>query len=153
MGRTRCPVRSRKPLRDFRFWRVTHTGEIRYVTISADPIFDEHGAFRGYQGVGRDRTEEELASRRREGARFELLQAIGNLTEGVSLWDHEDRLVICNSEYYRQAGRAADKLRPGVTFSRPIWALFMIAGNCLALKTTGQPSLRSASLCGESLSR
>ena len=117
-------LEARKPLRDFRFWRVTHTGEIRYVTISADPIFDEHGAFRGYQGVGRDRTEEELASRRREGARFELLQAIGNLTEGVSLWDHEDRLVICNSEYYRQAGRAADKLRPGVTFETYLGALY-----------------------------
>jgi PAS domain S-box-containing protein len=59
---------ARLPFRDFEFRRVEPAGKIRYVSVSGAPVFDEQGAFKGYEGIGRNiterkRIEEELRSR------------------------------------------------------------------------------------------
>ena len=58
---------ARQPFRDLEYARTGLDGT-HYVSISGAPIFDDEGAFRGYQGIGRDiterkRIEEELRSR------------------------------------------------------------------------------------------
>ena len=42
---------------DFVFLRHNKAGELRYLSVSGEPLFDEHGKFRGYHGVGKDITE------------------------------------------------------------------------------------------------
>ena len=42
---------------DFVFLRYNKAGELRYLSVSGEPLFDEHGNFRGYHGVGKDITE------------------------------------------------------------------------------------------------
>ena len=42
---------------DFVFLRHNKAGELRYLSVSGEPLFDEQGNFRGYHGVGRDITE------------------------------------------------------------------------------------------------
>src|SRR5438045_1320048 len=42
---------------DFVFLRHNKAGELRYLSVSGEPLFDEKGAFRGYHGVGKDITE------------------------------------------------------------------------------------------------
>jgi PAS domain S-box-containing protein len=42
---------------DFVFLRHNKAGELRYLSVSGEPLFDEHGNFRGYHGVGKDITE------------------------------------------------------------------------------------------------
>ncbi|HZE59710.1 MAG TPA: PAS domain S-box protein [Burkholderiales bacterium] len=42
---------------DFVFLRYNKAGELRYLSVSGEPLFDEKGAFRGYHGVGKDITE------------------------------------------------------------------------------------------------
>ncbi len=46
----------RQSFRDLEYWRPGKNGPV-YTSISGAPIFDEHGRFKGYQGVGRNITE------------------------------------------------------------------------------------------------
>jgi PAS domain S-box-containing protein len=42
---------------DFVFLRYNKAGELRYLSVSGEPLFDEKGKFIGYHGVGKDITE------------------------------------------------------------------------------------------------
>lgn len=42
---------------DFVFLRYNKAGELRYLSVSGEPLFDEKGSFVGYHGVGKDITE------------------------------------------------------------------------------------------------
>ena len=42
---------------DFVFLKYNKAGELRYLSVSGEPLFDERGKFRGYHGVGKDITE------------------------------------------------------------------------------------------------
>jgi PAS domain S-box-containing protein len=42
---------------DFVFLRYNKAGELRYLSVSGEPLFDEKGRFIGYHGVGKDITE------------------------------------------------------------------------------------------------
>ena len=42
---------------DFVFLRYNRAGELRYLSVSGEPLFDEKGRFIGYHGVGKDITE------------------------------------------------------------------------------------------------
>ena len=59
---------ARQPFRDLECRRVGADGNTRYLSMSGAPIFDEHGRFKGYHGIGRNiteskRIEEELRAR------------------------------------------------------------------------------------------
>jgi PAS domain S-box-containing protein len=64
----RAVLDARQPFRDLEYCRLGQDGRPRYISVSGVPIFDEHGSFKGYQGIGRDiserkRIEEELRAR------------------------------------------------------------------------------------------
>ncbi len=42
---------------DFIFLRYNKAGELRYLSVSGEPLFDDQGKFKGYHGVGKDITE------------------------------------------------------------------------------------------------
>lgn len=42
---------------DFVFLRYNKAGELRYLSVSGEPLFDQKGKFIGYHGVGKDITE------------------------------------------------------------------------------------------------
>jgi len=42
---------------DFTFLRYNKAGELRYLAVSGEPLFDEQGKLKGYHGVGKDITE------------------------------------------------------------------------------------------------
>ena len=42
---------------DFVLLRYKTSGELRYLSIGGEPLFDEHGRLRGYHGIGKDVTE------------------------------------------------------------------------------------------------
>lgn len=46
-----------EPFSDFVFLRYNRSGELRYLSVSGEPLFGEQGAFKGYHGVGKDITE------------------------------------------------------------------------------------------------
>ncbi len=69
---------AREPFQDFEYGRRDAQGEVHYVSVSGQPLFDANGEFRGYRGVGKDITRrkrdeaalrdahEELGARARE---------------------------------------------------------------------------------------
>jgi two-component system, cell cycle sensor histidine kinase and response regulator CckA len=56
-------------------------------------------------------TKEEL-----KRARQQLIDGIEGLTDGLALYDADDRLVVCNSRYGELFGLRAELLRPGTPF-------------------------------------
>lgn len=82
-------VMRREAFRDFEMVQRASDGSKQVLLISGEPMFDDHGAFSGYRGVGRNVTEQ----RRAEDARRELeehlletqkLEAIGVLAGGIA---------------------------------------------------------------------
>ena len=57
----RQQVEAHQPFRDFVVCRYDQHGNMRYSSVSGEPIFDESGDFAGYRGVGRDITAKRIA--------------------------------------------------------------------------------------------
>jgi PAS domain S-box-containing protein len=53
----RAKLQRHEPFSEFVFLRYNRAGELRYLSVSGEPLFDERGQFRGYHGVGKDITE------------------------------------------------------------------------------------------------
>lgn len=70
---------ARKPFRDFEYQRRAADGQIRYISLSGTPLFDENGVFRGYRGIGRDITDRKRAQERITYlAQFDVLTSLPN---------------------------------------------------------------------------
>jgi PAS domain S-box-containing protein len=53
----RARLRRMESFSDFVLLRYKTSGELRYLSVSGEPLFDEHGRLRGYHGIGKDITE------------------------------------------------------------------------------------------------
>lgn len=53
----RARLKRHEPFSDFVFLRYNRSGELRYLSVSGEPLFDEQGQFKGYHGIGKDITE------------------------------------------------------------------------------------------------
>jgi PAS domain S-box-containing protein len=64
-----------EPFSDFVFLRYNNSGELRYLSITGEPVFDNDGKFTGYRGVGKDVTEQAQAQKALEDseARYRML--------------------------------------------------------------------------------
>ena len=83
-------------------------------------IRDEDGQPVEVVGSWSDITErkraEEAALKEIHEARTRLTEAIETISEGFSLYDAEDKLIICNSRYRELFASHADVMVPGVSF-------------------------------------
>jgi PAS domain S-box-containing protein len=50
-----------EPFSDFVYMAPGNAGEVRYLSVTGEPIFDAQGKFKGYHGVGKDVTEKARA--------------------------------------------------------------------------------------------
>ena len=107
---------ARRPFRDFRFRRTAPSGGVRHLSISGVPIFDADGAFRGYRGIGRDITEEVIATSRAIEAQTRLVDALESIPDSVVMLDAEDRFVLCNTQYRELYRPIAHLFVPGARF-------------------------------------
>ena len=87
--RHRRQLEAHEPFRDFEITHQGADGQLHTVSVSGEPMFDDHGRFTGYRGVGRDITEQ----RRGQSVRLELeaqlresqkMEAIGVLAGGIA---------------------------------------------------------------------
>ena len=51
-------LETRQPFNDFVYRRTDSNDQIRYLSTSGQPIFDENGVFKGYRGVAKDVTQQ-----------------------------------------------------------------------------------------------
>jgi PAS domain S-box-containing protein len=61
--RHRAKLERREPFNDFVYLRRGKSGDMRYLSVSGEPVFDRDGQFTGYRGTGRDVTEQVRAQK------------------------------------------------------------------------------------------
>ena len=71
----RAKLERHEPFSSFVFMRYNNAGELRYLSVTGEPVFDRNGHFEGYRGVGKDVTEEVRVQKAIESseARYRLL--------------------------------------------------------------------------------
>jgi diguanylate cyclase (GGDEF)-like protein len=84
LGAYVATLQARLPFRGFEF-TAQAGGVIRHYTVSGEPVFDAHGTFQGYRGVGRDITE-----------RKRVEQALTRLTHYESLTGLPNRALLAD---------------------------------------------------------
>ncbi len=109
-------LKNRRRFRDFSYSVKCPDGLWRQIKISGKPIFEQDGEFLGYRGTGSDITAETQA-------RSRLMAANEIMPGAFALWDHENRLVLCNRKYYQYYKVLNDRIRPGVTFEELVLLL------------------------------
>lgn len=105
-----------RPFRDFVYSRRKDDGSLRYRRISGTPVFDANGTFKGYRGTYRDITAQVLAQQQAAMHRDRFRRAIESLAEGFALYDADDKLVVCNTQFRELSRPIADRLIEGSTF-------------------------------------
>lgn len=113
----------RRPFRDLRYRYPRSDGSTGWVSVSGKPVFDEHGAFAGYRGSGREISRQvAMESRLREltekarAAEQRLRVAIESIADAFVLYDADDRLVLFNEKYREFYRKSADVMVPGMSF-------------------------------------
>lgn len=96
-------LENHRPFRDF-IYATTYLGRLRYLKISGKPRFDARGMFLGHVGTTTDVTTMVEAQKQRESAEHRLKAAVEQMPSGVAIWDTDDRLVVCNEEYWSGGG-------------------------------------------------
>ncbi|NVJ91894.1 MAG: PAS-domain containing protein [Methylocystaceae bacterium] len=107
---------NRRRFRDYSYAVSCPDGVWRQIKVSGKPIFNVEGEFTGYRGTGSDITAETQA-------RSRLMAANEIMPGAFALWDHENRLVLCNRKYYQFYKTLNDRIRPGVTFEELVLLL------------------------------
>lgn len=79
MNEHRRQVESHQTFRDFQYAYTLASGEIWWVSVSGEPIFDEVGQFQGYRGIGTNITEKKrIESQVRQLAEYDYLTGLPN---------------------------------------------------------------------------
>jgi len=105
-----------KPFRDFRYRAGFNKGPTKIISLSALPLFDNNGDFKGYRGTGADVTEQQAVFDRATLAEQQLRTAIDSLPDGFAVFDENDVLLMCNDRYKSIYSQSSDLLVPGVAF-------------------------------------
>jgi PAS domain S-box-containing protein len=95
--------------RELELRRADAAGEVRYLSISGEPIFDQRGLFKGYRGITRDITERKKAQallREPDGLANTVLNALGT---AIGVLDRTGTLLAAN-----QAWRALAAADPSI---------------------------------------
>jgi PAS domain S-box-containing protein len=111
-------LRNHEPFQAFIFQRPGPDG-LKWMQTSGTPVFDEGGAFVGYQGIATDISAQVEAQRE---ARL-LKDAIEEFNESFALWDADQRLVICNRRFREINAAVPEVTQPGTLFRDHVTAV------------------------------
>lgn len=102
--------------RNFLFRIPGPDGETRVLSLSGKPVFLADGQFGGYRGTASDISTQELTRERLEATEAKLMAALSGISEGFTLFDENDRLLLCNARYRQMYQMTADVLTLGIHF-------------------------------------
>jgi PAS domain S-box-containing protein len=102
--------------RDFEYRLHDTQGLEHWLSVSGLAIHDARGAFAGYRGIGQDVTARRQAEHAVEQGHRLLREAVDNVASGFTIYDADDRLVICNAMYLDIYATSRDLIVPGARF-------------------------------------
>ena len=108
--------KNREPIRNIPFKMTLSGGKVAYGSYFGVPHFDSMNEFIGYRGATQDQTDDVLLRRRAQNIEKQFYDSFAKLNAGFSLWDPNDKLVMCNDFYRNTQHDIAHLLKPGVTF-------------------------------------
>ena len=106
-------LKNRKPFQDFRYpYRAGRAadGELRWLSTSGKPVFDEHGTFQGYRGVSRDITSEMEAQKALQESETRFRHLVQTLNESIVTADEQHRFVYVNDRFCEILGHESATL-------------------------------------------
>jgi PAS domain S-box-containing protein len=135
----RQAMRNRVKFRSLLLPKKNADGELRWLRVSGNPLFDNHGRYLGYRGAGADITDLRRAAARREAGRKD--EALGRLASGVA---HEinnllQPIVIYANFGMSQAGIADNIQRYFSRISLAAERSMLIVKNVLAFARQSPP--------------
>jgi two-component system, sensor histidine kinase len=96
-------------------YRVLTAGRTRWIRTTIRPHRDANGNTI-WDGVGIDITAERLADAAARAAEARLRDAVINIADGFTLWDADNRLVMCNPRAAETLGVDRNRMVPGARF-------------------------------------
>jgi PAS domain S-box-containing protein len=106
----RAVLVAHRPFRDLEMCRVAPDGTTRYLSVSGAPIFDEHGRFKGYQGIGRNITQRKEVEKSLQESERRFRQLFENSGDALFVHDAQGRFVDCNAAACRMLGYAREEV-------------------------------------------
>lgn len=103
-------LRKRLPFRDFETARVGDDGVLRHYSVDGEPVFDVHGRFTGYRGVGRDITARKQAEQRMAESAGWVRSLLEGLPAIAWIKDAQFRYVWVSSSYERARGLHSEQV-------------------------------------------
>ena len=94
----------RRAFREFEYVYPAADGRELHFMISGRPVYDEKGHFAGYRGTGRDVTKEVEAQRRIEEQHRILKATLENMSQGISVFDADLKLIAYNNRVLELLG-------------------------------------------------
>tara|TARA_R110000868_G_scaffold34585_1_gene124857 strand:- start:89 stop:2164 length:2076 start_codon:yes stop_codon:yes gene_type:complete len=107
---------SHMPYQNFEYEFIDRAGQSHFWAVNGVPVFGDKGEFRGYRGTAQLVTERKQALRKVAESENRLRQAVESLSEGFTLYDADDRLVIANERAIRINPAMRDVLAMGGTY-------------------------------------
>ena len=104
---------SHRPFSDYRYSYLAANGQVRAVSVSGFPICAADGSFLGYRGTCQNITSQAREIDIANIAAMRLVQALDLSSEGVVLFDADDRLVLSNRRHREFFHHIASLLTPG----------------------------------------
>ena len=107
---------ARQPYRDIVRRVLRDDGQEIVVRVTGRPFYDNDGNFKGYRGTTVDDTERFQAEIKAASAQAQFQSVVEQMPEGITLWDSDERFVMCNSEFRAINPDHAALFEPGISF-------------------------------------
>jgi transcriptional regulator with PAS, ATPase and Fis domain len=104
--------------RDVHVQRRSKDGRLLEVNFASAAMLDHDGTVRGIAYALTDITESEKLRKRFKDQHEQLDIALNNMSQGITMFDAEQHLVVCNNLYAKMFGLAADQVKPGTTLGQ-----------------------------------
>jgi diguanylate cyclase (GGDEF)-like protein/PAS domain S-box-containing protein len=109
-------------------WRYRKDGTSFWAHIVIDPIYNEAHELIGYAKITKDITQQKLDAERMLRITRNLDIALENMSQGICLFDGEERLVLSNHRYSEIFGFPKGFIRPGLSYRQIVEKGYQLAG-------------------------
>jgi diguanylate cyclase (GGDEF)-like protein/PAS domain S-box-containing protein len=96
-------------------WRYRKDGSRFWANVMMDAIYDTGGTLVGYAKITKDVTKEKADADRLAEVTKNLDLALENMSQGLCLFDKDERLLLANRRYSEIFGFPEGRIRPGMT--------------------------------------